>query len=168
MEIIKEQDETLMSIFAETEGRFGLDPDSGWPGANCVFAGLLSQAVYTSAALDSADGGDVPPLEYLYRLVYPKRGQQQAISKMQPDCLKLSPIIQEWKFEITETAANNVIDKEDKKAPNTSFIHGEVGDFERLAQEVVPNAHKPNGWMWKRESYPAAAKSLEWIQWADS
>ena len=83
---------------------------------------------------------------------------------MQHDCLKLSPIVRKCKFKITETAANNVINKEGESAFTPPFIHEEVGDFDRLAQEVIPPVRKPNGRMWKRASGQVAAQSLEWIR----
>ena len=108
---------------------------------------------------------DAPSLGFLYRPAYPDRDQNQPVDKMQPDCLKLDSIIRKCKFGIPATAANNAIRKEGKNAPNMSFIHVEVGDFERLAQEAIPHGHKPNWWMWKRVSGQSAAKSLEWIHW---
>ena len=92
-----------------------MDPESGEPHGNCVFA-RLSQSGHTSSSLASADARDVPSLEYLYRLVYPEQ-DQHVINKMQPDCLKLAPIIQKCKFGIFANFAHNVINREDKNGP---------------------------------------------------
>ena len=41
MEQIQEMDETLMSIGAETQGRFEIDAESGEPMGTCVYAKLI-------------------------------------------------------------------------------------------------------------------------------
>ena len=79
-----------MSICVETQGCFGMGPESGEPNANCVFA-RLSRAWYDSASLASANERDVHSLEPPYRFVYPEKGQEP-INKTQPDCRKLAPV----------------------------------------------------------------------------
>ena len=41
-----------------------------------------------------------------------------------------------------------------------------IGDFERMSNERIPGAHKPNGHIWKRVADQVARKSLEWTPWA--
>ena len=107
-----------MSICVETQGRFEMDPDSGEENGNCVFA-RLCQAGYTSASLASADGRDVPSLEYPYRFVYTER-DQQIVNNMQPDWLKLASVIQKCKFGISANVAHYVINRVEKTAPPPS------------------------------------------------
>ena len=109
-----ERGETLMSICAETQGCFGLEPDSGAPNGNYVFA-RLSQAGYTSASLARADEKDADSITFRYRLEYTDKDQNQIVSKIQPYCLKLSSAVEKCKFKITATAANNAISKEGKR-----------------------------------------------------
>ena len=98
MDKINDRDETLMSICVETQGRFELGPESGEPNENFVFA-KLSQAGYTSSSSASVDERVVPSLEFLYRLAYPERGQNQPINEMQPDYLKLAPVIRKMRIQ---------------------------------------------------------------------
>ena len=162
MNKINERDETLMSICAATQGWSDLDPESGEPNANS-FCSRLVRALYTSSSLARADGKDPPSMDFLYRLVYTYTGPARAINKMKPDCLELVAIFQKCKFKIAATGANDVINKDGGNAISTSFIHAGIGDSERLYQEEIHAAHKPNGWLWKREPYQALAKSPEWI-----
>ena len=126
-----------MSICAETKGRFELDPESGEPNGNCVFARLI-RAVYTRSSLASADAKDAPSTDAPYRAVYPDTGPNQAINKTQPDCLKLVAIIRKCKFKIAAITAANVINKDDRNAFNTPFTHAVIGDSERQYQEEIP------------------------------
>ena len=71
MELINEKDETVMSIWGVKPWCFELDPASGEPNENCAVA-ELGRSGYTSTSLASVGERDVPPLEYLYRSVYPK------------------------------------------------------------------------------------------------
>ena len=103
-----------MSICAETQGGFELDPESSEPNENCVFA-MLIQAGYTSSSLASADEKGALPMDFIYRSVYPNTGTSQVISKLQPDCPKLAAIVRKCKFEISATAAYNLINKDDEK-----------------------------------------------------
>ena len=111
MSKINEIDETLMSICAETQGRFELGTESGEPNGNCVFA-MLILAWCASSSLVSAGEKDAPSMDFIYRLVYPDTPADQVINKMQPGCLKLVTIIQECKYKISTAAANNVINKD--------------------------------------------------------
>ena len=77
-------------------------------------------------------------MDFLHRAAYPNTDPAQAINKMQPDWLELVAIIQKCEFAISATSANNVINKDGNNAFNTSFIHAEIGDFERLYQEDIP------------------------------
>ena len=43
---------------------------------------------------------------------------------------------------------------------------GKIGDFERMSNERIPDARKPNGHIWKRVADQVARKSLEWTPWA--
>ena len=70
MDLINEKDEILMPICVETQGGFEMDPESGEPIGNCVFA-RVSQSGCASASLASADERDVPSLECIYRSAYP-------------------------------------------------------------------------------------------------
>ena len=83
---------------------------------------------------------------------------------MQPDCPEMVSIIQKRKFKISTTAANNVINKDDGDAYNSSYIRKKIGEFERNYNEDIPPVHKPSGWLWKRVSGQVEAKSLEWIR----
>ena len=136
MDLINEKGETLLSICVETQGCFEMDPESGGPSGNCVFE-RLSQAGCNSASLASADERDVPSLEYIFRLVYPER-DQQVINKMQPDCLKLSTIVQKCKFKISAIVARNVINRGGKNDPDTSFIHGKIGVVRKTVSRKHP------------------------------
>ena len=49
MDLINGKDETVMAIFVATQGCFEMDPESGEPDGNCVFA-RLSQTGGTSAS----------------------------------------------------------------------------------------------------------------------
>ena len=98
MNQINERDETPMSICAETQGRFELDPESGEPNANS-FCSRLVRALYTSSSLARADGKDPPSMDFLYRLVYTYTGPARAINKMKPDCLKLVAIVQKMQIQ---------------------------------------------------------------------
>ena len=153
-----------MSICAETQGRFELDPESGEPNANS-FCSRLVRALYTSSSLARADGKDPPSMDFLYRLVYTYTGPARAINKMKPDCLELVAIFQKCKFKIAATGANDVINKDGGNAISTSFIHAGIGDSERLYQEEPHPSHQPNGWLWKRVSGQVLEKSLEWSHW---
>ena len=85
-------DETLMSICAETQGRFELDPESGEPNEHFACA-RLTLAWCASSPLSMAEDKGALSMEFLYRLVYPNTPVGKAINKMQPDCLKLATII---------------------------------------------------------------------------
>ena len=135
-----------MTICAETRGRFELDPESGEPNGNCVFA-MLILAWCASSSLVSAGEKDAPSMDFIYRLVYPDTPADQVINKMQPGCLKLVTIIQECKYKISTAAANNVINKDGENAYNASFVRTEIGESERKNNEVNPNFHMPNGWL---------------------
>ena len=93
MSRINEMDETLMSICAETQGRFEQDPESCEPNGTCVFARLIL-AGHASSSLDSADEKGALSMDSLYRAVYPDTDPSHVINKIQPDCLKLVAIIQ--------------------------------------------------------------------------
>ena len=84
---------------------------------------------------------------------------------MQPDCLKLAPIVQKCKFKISVNVAHTVINREGGNAFNTSFTHGGIGAYGRLSRENAPHIYKPNGWLWKMASGQVVARSLEWIDW---
>ena len=127
---------------------------------------MLSQSGYTSSSLASSDERDYDSLTYRYRLVYPER-DQQGVNKMQPDCPKLAQSSKKCKYEISANLAHNVINAEGKNAFNTSYIRGEIGEYEGLSQENIPHIHKPNGWLWKRVSGQLVAKSLEWVHWGE-
>ena len=99
-----------MSICAETQGRFALDPDSGEPNGNCVFARLI-QTGYTSSSLASADEKDALSTDFLYRAAYPNTDPSQVINKMQHDCLKLVAVVRKCKFKISATTADDVINR---------------------------------------------------------
>ena len=85
MSQINEIDETLMSIWAETQGCFDLDTEAGEPNANCVAARLIL-AGCDSSSLASADDKDAPSMDLLYRLVYRNTPGDHVINKMHPVC----------------------------------------------------------------------------------
>ena len=66
MSQVNEIDETLMSICAETQGRFALDVESGDPDANCGYARLI-QVGYATQSSASADEKDGHSMNLLYR-----------------------------------------------------------------------------------------------------
>ena len=136
---INEIDETLMSICAETQGRFELDAESGEPNANCVFAMLILEW-HDSSSLVGADEKDAPSMDSPYRLVYPNTPADQVINKMQTGCLKLVTIIQKCKYKISTSAANNVINMDAGNAYNSAFIHAEIGGSERKDNEDIPTS----------------------------
>ena len=134
MNQINERDETLMSICVETQGRSEIDPESGDPNENCVFAMLIREGC-DGSSLDSADGKVALSMDFLYRVAYPNTDPSQAIDKMQPDSIKLAAIDQKCKFISSETAANNVVNKDGENARNTSFIRAKIGAFELQYKE---------------------------------
>ena len=128
-----------MSICAETNGRFELDPEPSDPNGNCVLARLIQEG-YNCSSLASADEKNSLSVDLLYRAVHTNADPAQVIDKMQPDCLKLAAIAQKRKFKIPETKENNVINKSGENAFSASFIHAEIGDSERLYREATPPA----------------------------
>ena len=55
----------------------------------------------------------------------------------------------------------NVVNREDKGAFNSSCAAGEIGEFEARSGETAPALYKPGGYLWKRTYGRVAAKSLE-------
>ena len=94
---INEIYDTIMSICAETQGRFESDPESGEPLGNCVYARLIHLG-YTSQLLASADGKDGDSLNTLYRAANPAVAQDNRIDKMDPERLKLVSIVRKCKL----------------------------------------------------------------------
>ena len=126
-----------LSICADTQVCFELDPESGEPNENCVFA-MLIQTGWDISSLASADGKGALSMDFLYRAVYPDTGPAHVVRKTHPDCLKLAAIIRNYKFKIPATTANNVINKDGEIAINTSFIRANIGNSERQYQEEPP------------------------------
>ena len=108
-------DGTLMDICAEEPGCFEIEPESGDPMETCVYSKLI-QLWYSIHSLASADGKDGQSTNYLPRLVYPDTPQNETIDKMRPGCVKLVSIIQKCNLKQSASTANNVINKEEKRA----------------------------------------------------
>lgn len=53
-----------------------------------------------------------------------------------------------------------------KGAFNLSFPYGKIGEFERKTGEMLPDAHHPNRWRWKRTSDQVQRNPLECGIWA--
>ena len=139
MSKINEIDETLMSIFAETQWCFELDTESGEPNGNCVFARLIL-AGCDSSSLASSEEKNTHSMEFSYRAVYPDTPADQGINKMQPGCLKLVTTIQKCKYKISADAANNVINQDNENAYNASFAHAKIGEFGRKTTKLSPTS----------------------------
>ena len=58
----------------------------------------------------------------------------------------------------------NVVNREDKGAFNSSCAAGEIGEFEARSGETAPELHKPNGYLRKRAPCQLSAESTEWIR----
>ena len=159
---ISEIDETLMSICAETQGRFEMDAESGDPNGTFACARLI-QLGYTSQSLDSAGEKDGLSMNYLYRLARPETPAETAIGEMHPECLKFGSIIQKCELKISVVTANNAISKDEKNAYNASYIRKKIGKFERNTEESIPPKRKTNGWLWKRVAGQVGRSSLEWL-----
>ena len=41
-----------------------------------------------------------------------------------------------------------------------------IGNYERMANDTLPDFHKPNGHIWKRIHDQIQRKSLEWLSWS--
>ena len=117
---INERDDAPLSICAETQGRFELDPESTEPNENCAFSRLI-QAGYNCSSLASSDERGALSIGFLYRAVYPEKDTSTAINKMQPDCLELFAITRKCKFKIAPNTASDFINKDGKNAPGASF-----------------------------------------------
>ena len=74
---INEIDETLMSICAETQGRFESDPESGEPLGNFVYARLIHLG-YTIQLLASADAKDGESLNTLFHAANPTVAREKS------------------------------------------------------------------------------------------
>ena len=114
-------DATLMSICAETQGRFEMDAESSEPMETCVYAKLM-QLGHASQSLDSAGEKDGLSTNYLPRLAHHGKDSVRDIGEMHRECLKLVSIVQKCKLGISATTANNAISKDVENAHNTSYI----------------------------------------------
>ena len=69
------------------------------------------------------------------------------------------------KLEIANVVSENKAPKEEKDASDLSFAHNRIGIYERLANEIPPGAHIPNGHIWGNIHDQVQRKSLEWKPW---
>ena len=145
------KDEVLMNICAETQGCLEIDPDTSEPQENCVYSKLVA-AGFSSDILCSADERDAQSINFLHNLVHPEHTANGGahLDKMHPQCLSLVSVIQKCKLKIATAVSENIVSKEEKDAFSLSYIHRKIGTYERLANEQLPDAHKPNGHIWKR------------------
>ena len=160
----RKADGILMVICAEAPGCFEIDPESGEPLESCAYSKLIKLG-YTSDSLASADGKDAASINYLYNLIYPDCVRDQPLDKMHPEYLKYARLIQKCKLKQAALTSENAVGKDEEDAYSLSYIHREIGEFERKSPESAPGAHKPNGWLWKRVSGQVARNSLEWLPW---
>ena len=116
MDEIQGGDGNLMAICAEAPWCFGIDPESGDQMETCVYSKLI-QLGYSSQSSESAGGGDGRSANYVSHSAYPDTPRNETVGKMQPECLKLARIIQKCKMKQSASAANNCINKEEKRAP---------------------------------------------------
>ena len=59
-------------------------------------------------------------------------------SKVRPDCLKITRIVQHCEWGSSAKLAQNVVADGDKGACNSSYVYGKNGDFETKADEKAP------------------------------
>ena len=156
------KDEVLMNICAETQWCLEIDPDASEPRENCVYSKLIL-AGFASDILCSADERDGQSINFLRSLVYPEHLENggHPLGKMHPQRLSLVSAIQKCKLKIATAVSENIAPEEEKDAFSLSFIHREIGTFERLAIEQVTVARKPSGQIWKRIRGQFQRNSLE-------
>ena len=97
-----------------------MDNESGEPDSDSDYSGL-SQDGYAGLALDGVDVEDCDSLKFLCNLVFP---QNDIVNKAHPDCLKITRIIQQCKWGISNKLAKNVFAKEDKGASKSPYRSG--------------------------------------------
>ena len=153
-----------MSVFVETQGCCDM--------ARCLenHMEIESSKCYVnhgalSSLRGSADGRNVPSLEFPYRLTYPEKDQNQPVDKMEPDCLKKYYCQSPRNVNSKSLQSHHIksLTGKIKRTQQVSHTWGNWG-YGGLSLETNPNIHKPNGRMWKRASAQSAAKSLEWVR----
>ena len=111
----------LMAICDEEPGFFEIDAESGGPMGTCAYSKLIRLG-RASQSLESAGAKDGLSTNYLYHLAQAEILAETAIGKMHPECLKSFVLFRKCELKISIATANNIVNKDEKNAYNTSYI----------------------------------------------
>ena len=117
-QLINDKDEMLKSICADAPWCYEIDNGPVEPDADFAYA-RLSQDGYAGLSLASVDVEDWDSLKFLCNLVFPGN---IIVNKARPDCLKITRVIQQCKWDISNKLSQNVVEKGGTESSKSSYI----------------------------------------------